>query len=577
MGGSSNERPRFASFASHGKSPLGNASNVSLEASMLGRGPRRVASSNSLNGKSTEPGRSSLSERAKRSFSQARTLLTVPSSRSTGAGRRSTAGDAATRPAAVFLQPVNTGVISRPCQTTPNPVPSSRSNSMSMTSSTTHTVDGSSIRYPSFYLGTSSENDSVTGGSSGNSSSGGRSWESTAPELAALEELVLTECKYLADLQLLLDIYVEGLRRMGLMTSASIEKIVSNLDEVMAFSKFLIDTIRAFLPKRMSPPTSISSAPSNSHDGSSPSQPHHGDRQPMLDEPDYLGLSTKLVKELPARMEVYARYCVAHHGAKERLTFERELRPAVATFIELTRSTNPTLQGMHMAQFLVLPVQRVTRYPLLFGCLAKECGKRRTDGDELREEDEDAEIAHHSEQRQERANAIYSNWIRLRDVSASICGLTNLAISYQQQPVRPEAGRGGPRPSTSSPMLSSSSPSYGVPFRAVQMTAPPPPPALVTREQQSSSAVKPAASPTEQKVKPRSSTFSLASPWRRSSPAKPSDKRQIEQSPGLPSASSSTIGGATPSLTTASSSSSSSGSSSTLLSRFTKAFRRSSA
>ncbi|CDS00606.1 hypothetical protein [Sporisorium scitamineum] len=520
--GSGGERPRLPSFASYSKSPSKDGSKVSFGASMLRGGPRRVTSASSLGGKSAESGRSSFSERARRSFSQARTLLTVPSPRSAAARRRSTA-DHTARPAAVFLQPINTGVISRLCQTRPNPVPSSRSNSMSMTCSTTNTVYGGSVRYPSFYLGTSSESGSVTGGSSGNSS-GGRSWESTAPELAALEELVLTECKYLADLQLLLDVYVEGLRRMGLMTPASLEKIVLNLDEVMAFSKFLIDTIRAFLPKRMSPPTSISSRPSNSHDGSSSNQPQ------QLSEPDYLGLSTKLVKELPARMEVYARYCVAHHGAKERLA---------------------------------------SSCWAAFGCLAKEYGKRRTDSDELREENEDAEVAHQSEQRQERAGAIYSNWIRLRDVSASICGLTNLAISYQQQPGRPKTGRGGPRPSTSSPLLSS--PSRGVPFGSVQMVAPPPP-ALVTREQQGSSAgLKPAPALTEQDVKPRSSTFSLSA-WRRSSAAKVSDKGQAD-SAGVPSASSSTVSGATPSLSTASSSSSSSGSSSSLLSRFAKAFR----
>ncbi|GAC97788.1 RhoGEF group protein [Pseudozyma hubeiensis SY62] len=530
------QRPRLPSFASNAKSPSKNSTKSSLG------GPRRMTSASSLGGKSEQSGRSSLSELARRSFSQARTLLLVPSPRS--AARRSVAGDDTTRPAAVFLQPINTGVISRPCQTTPNPVASTRSNSMTMTCSTTNTIEGSSVRYPSFYLGTSSESGSVTGGSSGNSS-GGRSWESTAPELAALEELVLTECKYLADLQLLLDVYVEGLRRLDLITPASLEKIVSNLDEVMVLSKFLIDTVREYLPRRMSPPTSISSQPGNSDSSSRPHAPPAN--RPLLSEPDYLGLSSKLVKELPARMEVYARYCVLHHEAKERLAFERDLRPAVATFIELTRSTNPTLQGMDMDQFLVLPVQRVTRYPLLFGCLAKECGKRRSESDELREEDEDTDMAAYNVQRQGRADAICSNWTRLRDVSASICGLTNLAISYQQHSARPDTTRSRPRPSmsVSSPLLSS--PSNAARFGPMQ-TSTPPPPALVMREQGSSP--RPAPPLTTQEAKPRLPAF-----WRRSS-TKTSDKTQTD-STGVSSTSSESSGG----------------SSSSLLTRFVKAFR----
>lgn len=548
------ERPQMPSFASYSMSPSKKASSKpSLGASML-KFPRRMASASSLGGKSAESGRSSFSERARRSFSQARSLLTVSPPRAV-AGRRSTADDAAGRPAAVFLQPIHTGVISRPCQTTPNPVGSSRSNSMTMTFSTTNTIEGSSVRYPSFYLGTSSESGSVTGGSSGNSSGGG-SWESTAPELAALEELVLTECKYLADLQLLLDVYVEGLRKLDLMTPASIEKILSNLDEVMAFSRFLIDTVRAFMPRRMSPPTSISSQPDTS-DTSGMHQPARPVKL-VMEEPDYLGLSSKLVKELPARMDVYARYCLSHQGAKERLAFERDLRPSVAAFIELTRSTNPTLQGMDMAQFLVLPVQRVTRYPLLFGCLAKECGKRRNSDDVLREDDEDPEVARRTEQRLERADAIHANWVRLRDVSTSICGLTNLAVSYQQSPARPDTTRSRPRPSMSPQMMSS--PIQTVAQFGTMHMATPPPPALVSREEASGPRPAFAAASMEQSDKSRTGSFSLGS-WRRAS-------TKATETKMTPSTWSSTTGAATPT-----SASSSNGASTSLLSRFVNAFK----
>ena len=545
-------------------------SKGSFTMSMLRR-PRRMASSSSLGAKSAESN-GSFSERARRSFSQARSLLTVPSP--PRAPRPSTADSDAGRPRAVYLQPINTGVISRPCQTTPNPVASTRSNSM-MTGSTTNTVETGSLRYPSFYMGTSSDSGSVTGGSSGGSS--GRSWESTAPELAALEELVLTECKYLADLQLLLDVYVEGLKRLGLITPASLTKILSNLDEVMAFSRFLIDCIRSFLPRRTSPPTSISSQPGHHHGLQAHAQQQGQHRRAGDDraiEPDYLGLSTKLVRELPARMEVYARYCVGYQGAKERLEFERDLRPAVATFIELARTTNPALQGMDMAQFLVLPVQRVTRYPLLFGCLAKECGKRRTEENELREEDEDVELGNLSdasgglgtstngdtvEQRRERAKAIHNNWIRLRDVSASICGITNLAISYQQQGSRPDSTRPRVRPSVSSPRLSPSVTQFG----GAHMASPPPP-AMVRKDESVGAIPSP---PPSTDSKPRSTSFSFAS-LRKSKQAAVAERSQSKAPASMAEVAASTAG-----ITTSSSSSESSASSSSLFGRFLRSFR----
>ncbi|KAJ1024741.1 hypothetical protein NDA16_002781 [Ustilago loliicola] len=512
------------------KMSLSSMSSNFSPSKLLQRGPRRMASASSLGAKSAGSNDSSFGERARRSFSQARSLLTVPTSPLKRTGRPSTSDG--NRPTAVLLHPISTSglMISRPCQTTPNQISSmsgsTHSNSFSG-STTTHTNETGSIRYPSFYLATSSENDT---GSSGASSTG-RSVDSViSPELAALEELILTECKFLNDLQLFNDVYVVGLRKLALITPASLDKIVSNLDEVMAFSKFLIDCVRAFLPRRSSPATSVTSNPSQPDSNSSQQQRRHS-KQRSVEEanvPNYLGLGNKLVRELPARMEVFARYCMNYGEAKERLEFEHDLRPAVATFIELARSTNPALQGMDMQQFLVLPVQRVTRYPLLFGCLAKQCDKRREEGNEIREEDED-EVAELNEdvgdglqQRQERNKIIHSNWIRLRDASASICEITNLAISYQQRP-RPESARpratAACRPSMSSPSLP-----YGV--GAGGWGRPSMAPGLAMMEEREDSRVlasipapNPAPTPTpavaQPKAQPRTPGFSLASMTKR--------------------------------------------------------------
>lgn len=187
---------------------------------LLQRGPRRVASASSLGARSSVSNESSFGERARRSFSQARSLLTVPSSPLKRNGRPSTPDRE--RPTAALLHPISTFglMISRPCERTPNQMSamsgSTRSDSFSG-STTTNTNETGSIRYPSLYLATSSEND--TG-----ASSTGRSVDSViSPELAALEELILTECKFLNDLQLLNHVYVVRLRKLDLITPASLD------------------------------------------------------------------------------------------------------------------------------------------------------------------------------------------------------------------------------------------------------------------------------------------------------------------------------------------------------------------
>lgn len=240
----------------------------------------------------------------------------------------------------------------------------------------------------------------------------------TSPEWSTLEELVITETKFLKDVQTLSSVYLDGMRQMELMTSASLDKIRSNLDEVISLSKHLINMILSHIPT-----FSVS-----------------------MEDEDLLALSTVLAKELPPRLEVFTRYCLSLAGAQERLAFEIQLRPAVGKYIQVCKSTNPNLQGMDLSQFLVLPMHRVTRYPLLFGNLAKKSARKQSWSNyntELREEDEEgADQAISEIQRcQERQDSIHRNWTQLCDATSAICKITNLAISYQELPPPKEKRR----------------------------------------------------------------------------------------------------------------------------------------
>ena len=61
---------------------------------------------------------------------------------------------------------------------------------------------------------------------------------------------------------------------------------------------------------------------------------------------------------------MYVPYCVQQGTAIRILQSLREKNPALAAQLVALRQ-QPTVRGMDLSSFLLMPMQRITRYPLL--------------------------------------------------------------------------------------------------------------------------------------------------------------------------------------------------------------------
>ena len=63
--------------------------------------------------------------------------------------------------------------------------------------------------------------------------------------------------------------------------------------------------------------------------------------------------------------KIYAGYCSSNRKSSEKLQEFREQYPEFNTFLNSV-SSKKVMRGLRLEDFLVLPMQRVCRYPLLF-------------------------------------------------------------------------------------------------------------------------------------------------------------------------------------------------------------------
>lgn len=73
-----------------------------------------------------------------------------------------------------------------------------------------------------------------------------------------------------------------------------------------------------------------------------------------------------LERHMPA-MSVYLPYCVNQQSASEILEAERKRDTRVDIHLMNLRSNHPAARGLDLSHFLLVPMQRLTRYPLLLG------------------------------------------------------------------------------------------------------------------------------------------------------------------------------------------------------------------
>ncbi|ORY26048.1 hypothetical protein BCR39DRAFT_542389 [Naematelia encephala] len=79
----------------------------------------------------------------------------------------------------------------------------------------------------------------------------------------------------------------------------------------------------------------------------------------------YVDVIGDVLADNMGRMDVYMTYCVNQQQANHLLQSLRTENTALAEHLQNVRETNPAVRGLDLSSFLLIPMQRITRYPLL--------------------------------------------------------------------------------------------------------------------------------------------------------------------------------------------------------------------
>ncbi|XP_011690898.1 PREDICTED: uncharacterized protein LOC105451882 [Wasmannia auropunctata] len=166
-----------------------------------------------------------------------------------------------------------------------------------------------------------------------------------------ITEIVETEQKYGRDLQIILEEFHRPMLRAGLLTSEQLSAIFLNVEELLEHNAVLADKLKE----------SVNLAQD------------HGDE-------DLLTVDVgKIFLESERMLHAFESYCTRQGGASlllQNLEKEKEL---LRIFLRVSQMENTVLRRMNLNSFLMVPVQRVTKYPLLLARLLKATPSVRPD------------------------------------------------------------------------------------------------------------------------------------------------------------------------------------------------------
>uniref|UniRef100_A0AAR2KW83 Intersectin 2a n=1 Tax=Pygocentrus nattereri TaxID=42514 RepID=A0AAR2KW83_PYGNA len=196
-----------------------------------------------------------------------------------------------------------------------------------------------------------------------------------------IHELIHTEQTYLQDLELVLEVFYKPMAESGRLTEAEMAVIFVNWRELIMCNTKLLKALR--VRKKTA-----------------------GERMPVQVIGDIL--SSEL-----AHMQAYIRFCSCQLNAAALLQQKTDASPDFKLFLKKI-ATNYRCKGMPLSSFLLKPMQRITRYPLLIRNILENTPVGHVDQANLREALERAEelCSQVNEGVREKENSDRLEWIQ---------------------------------------------------------------------------------------------------------------------------------------------------------------------
>ncbi|XP_072018783.1 intersectin-1-like isoform X2 [Amphiura filiformis] len=173
-----------------------------------------------------------------------------------------------------------------------------------------------------------------------------------------IHELIATEETYVEDLRIAVEIFKKPIEESGKLTQTELNLIFVNWRELITCNNKLVKALR--VRKKMS-----------------------GENQTIH------GIGDILCEQLP-RMTSYIRFCSCNLNASTFLQKKIDNEPEFKEYIKnLARSTKT--KGMPMSSYLIKPMQRITRYPMLIDKILKYTPEAHSDYSAIKMAKEKAE------------------------------------------------------------------------------------------------------------------------------------------------------------------------------------------
>ncbi|XP_049874532.1 uncharacterized protein LOC126372720 [Pectinophora gossypiella] len=169
-----------------------------------------------------------------------------------------------------------------------------------------------------------------------------------------ITEIVETEEKYGRDLQIILEEFYKPMLVAGLLTQEQLSAIFLNVEELIENNQVLSEKLRDGLEIAVD----------------------QGDE-------DLLTVNVgKILLECSGMLAAFQSYCVKQAGAALLLAGLEKEKELLRIFLRVSQMENAVLRRMNLNSFLMVPVQRVTKYPLLLSRLHRAtaaCATERED------------------------------------------------------------------------------------------------------------------------------------------------------------------------------------------------------
>lgn len=166
-------------------------------------------------------------------------------------------------------------------------------------------------------------------------------------------EVVDSERAYVTDLEVLAMVFRRPLEEQGLMSPKELSQVFTNFPLVLETNREFLSQLEHAVNEAKEQEALCASLNSNYFDDD--------------EEDDILGkrmLIGPMFTQLAASLKTYSLYCNNHQRALDTVEECQQKNPEFAAFLE-QQLANPACKGLSFTSYLIKPIQRVCKYPLL--------------------------------------------------------------------------------------------------------------------------------------------------------------------------------------------------------------------